>query len=149
MRASRGGAIWELALTLGALTSVAPPDAVTSGPIVRFATAAIETSGHPDAPKRLLARVSPLARIALIAWDAPVSLPPLVSMGVEIHACWHWNHLRHAGAMWQVVRDSATKLDRLITHEFTMDQVAEAMDVQVSAKCGKVLLYTERGEMYR
>lgn len=50
---------------------------------------------------------------------------------------------------WQVVRDSATKLDRLITHEFTMDQVAKAMDVQVSAKCGKVLLYTERGEMYR
>jgi hypothetical protein len=50
---------------------------------------------------------------------------------------------------WQVVRDSATKLDRLITHEFTMHQVAKAMDVQVSAKCGKVLLYTERGEMYR
>jgi hypothetical protein len=30
-----------------------------------------------------------------------------------------------------------------------MDLVAKAMDVQVSAKCGKVLLYTERGEMYR
>ena len=75
-----------------------------------------------------------------IAWGKGVDLPPLVPLGLTVHGCWHWNHQRYATRMWATVRAAGTRLDRLVTHEFPLEQVAAAMDVQESAACGKVFL---------
>ena len=136
----------RLASRLGAVSSVDPGDPafqqvireLTDG---RGASCAIETSGVLSAPAQLLSVLSPLGRMSLLAWDAPVQLPPLVPHGVAIYGCWHWNHLRDPAVMWTVIREHGQALDAMITHEFGFDDAARAMDLQDTGRCGKVLLY--------
>lgn len=136
----------RLALRLGAGSRVYPGDPgfiriireLTDG---CGASCAIETSGTLLAPSLLLSALRPLGRMALLAWDAHVQLPPLVPHGVAIYACWHWNHNRDSAGMWSVIRESGTALDAMITHEFELENASEAMDLQDTGRCGKVLLY--------
>jgi len=136
----------RLASRLGAVCSVDPGDPafqqvireLTDG---RGASCAIETSGVLSAPAQLLSVLSPLGRMGLLAWNAPVRLPPLVPHGVAIYGCWHWNHLRDPAVMWNVIREHGQALDAMITHEFGFDDAARAMDLQDTGRCGKVLLY--------
>ena len=50
---------------------------------------------------------------------------------------------------WRMIRDPSAKLDRLITHEFAIYQVAEAKDDPASAGCDTVPLHTACGEPHR
>jgi L-iditol 2-dehydrogenase len=109
------------------------------------ASCAIETSGVLSAPAELLSAMRPFGRMALLAWDAQVRLPPLVPQGVSVHGCWHWNHVRDSALMWTVIRQNGSALDAMITHEFELDSAAEAMDLQDTGRCGKVLLYPRQG----
>jgi hypothetical protein len=43
--------------------------------------------------------------------------------------------------MWTVIREHGQALDAMITHEFMLDSAAQAMDLQDTGRCGKVLLY--------
>jgi L-iditol 2-dehydrogenase len=136
----------RLALRLGAVTSVDPDDPAFSQIIRELtdgcgASCAIETSGVLSTPAQLLSALWPLGRMALLAWDAQVRLPPLVPHGAAIHGCWHWNHLRDLAVMWTVIRKHGQALDAMVTHEFGFDSVAQAMDLQDTGRCGKVLLY--------
>jgi threonine dehydrogenase-like Zn-dependent dehydrogenase len=63
-----------------------------------------------------------------------------VPLGLTVHGCWHWNHQRDAAAMWAVIRAAGSSLDTLVTHEFPLDKIAEAMDMQDTGACGKILL---------
>jgi len=139
----------RLALRLGAADCVDPSDPGWPKAIYELtdgcgASCAIETSGSPSAPSQLLSAMWPLGRMALLAWNAQVRLPPLVPHGVVIYGCWHWNHLRDSAAMWTVIRAYGPRLDALITHEFPLDDAATAMDLQDTGCCGKVLLYPAR-----
>ena len=106
----------------------------------RGADCAIETSGAPTAARLVAQATRRLGRIAVVAWGSEVDFPPLVPLGLEIHGCWHWNHQRYAAGMWNVVRAADSRLDSMITHEFPLERVADAMDLQDSAECGKVFL---------
>lgn len=139
----------ELARLLGAETVLDPRSATLAADVRDLvdnqATCGVETSGIPDGAARLLEHLAPLGRLALLAWETPVNLPPLVPRGTSVHGCWHWNHLRHADLMWATIADSAERLDLLITHEFALEEVSDAMDLQESGACGKVLLHTGHG----
>lgn len=136
----------RLALRLGAAAAADPrnPDfpqviqELTGG---RGVTCAVETSGILAAPAQVLSVLQPLGRMAFLAWNARVQLPPLVPHGVEIHGCWHWNHIRDAAAMWAMIRRSPQALDVMVTHEFGLREAAQAMDLQDTGHCGKVLLH--------
>ncbi len=136
----------KLALSLGAVTVV---DDVTSdmADVVSAATegegadCAIETSGVPGAAERAMAVLRPLGRMALLAWDVPVRLPPLIPQGLEVDGCWHWNHRRDCDLMWSTVRKSRASLDKMLTHTFRLDQASDAMRLQETGNCGKVILY--------
>jgi len=144
----------KLAETLGAEAIVDPtaPDvvdqirALTRG---RGVDAAIETSGAPVAARLIAEASRRLGRIAIVAWGNDVTFPPLVPLGVEIHGCWHWNHQRYAAGMWTVVRHAGPRLDAMVTHEFPLERVAEAMDLQDSGECGKVFLLPNGAEGWR
>jgi threonine dehydrogenase-like Zn-dependent dehydrogenase len=136
----------RLAVQLGAVATVSPGhpdfrqviDELTDG---SGASCAIETSGILSAPRHVLSALRPLGRMALLAWDAQVELPPLVQHGLEVYACWHWNHIRDAAAMWATIRQFPRALDAMVTHEFELESAAQAMDVQDTGRCGKVLLH--------
>jgi L-iditol 2-dehydrogenase len=136
----------DLAVQLGAV-AVADPERSDLADIVSAATegegadCAIEKSGAPMAAANVMAVLRPLARLALVAWDMPVRLPPLVPQGLEVHGCWHWNHRRGAELMWSTVRKSKDALDVMLTHTFRLDQAAAAMRLQETGNCGKVILY--------
>lgn len=129
----------ELAVRLGAETVLDPADPGTLAAI-RGADCAVETSGAPPAAGLLARALRPRGRLAVVAWGGAVTLPPLVPLGLEIHGCWHWNHQRDAERMWRTVRAAGDRLDQMITHEFPLEKVSAAMDVQDTGACGKILL---------
>jgi threonine dehydrogenase-like Zn-dependent dehydrogenase len=108
------------------------------------ASCGIETAGLPDSAATVLSYLEPLGRLALLAWNVPLHLPPIVPAGVEVHGCWHWNHLRDEQDMWALITARADALDTMVTHEFAFADVADAMDLQDSGACGKLLMYTQR-----
>jgi threonine dehydrogenase-like Zn-dependent dehydrogenase len=135
-----------LANRLGASLVVDPRDDDAEQQLVSWAAgrgvdAAIETSGAPTAPSLLARGLRRRGRLAIVAWGHDVTLPPLVPLGLDIAGCWHWNHQRHAEEMWTTVRAAGDLLDLMITHEFGLEDVAAAMDVQDLGECGKVLLF--------
>ena len=111
--------------------------ALTGG---RGADAAIETSGAPTAPKALALSLRARARMAIVAWAGDVVLPPVVPLGVELSAVWHWNSLTLEDRMWATVRKARPLLDEFITHVMPLEDVSAAMDLQDAGECGKILL---------
>jgi L-iditol 2-dehydrogenase len=135
-----------LAMALGANAVVDPTDPQARDRLLEFTagqgvSAAIETSGSPTAPHFLETVLQSRGRLAILAWGAPVDLRNVVPAGLELHGCWHWNHLRYGRRMFETIRRSAPLLDQFVTHSFPLDEVAEAWDVQLSKTCGKVLLF--------
>jgi threonine dehydrogenase-like Zn-dependent dehydrogenase len=135
----------ELALRLGADACVDPHSKDPVAQVRRLTNGsgvacAIETSGRREAGEYLMGMLRPLGRMTTLAWGVPVHLPPLVARGAEVHGCWHWNHEHDGPAMWDLVRRSARALDAMVTHVFDLDDVAEAIALQESGNCGKVLL---------
>lgn len=101
---------------------------------------AVETSGAPGAAAAAARTLRVHGGLAIVAWGGEVVLPPLVPLGISVHGCWHWNHQRHADAMWRTVRAAGAALDRMVTATFGLDDVAAAMDLQDTGECGKVFL---------
>lgn len=144
----------ELARRLGATLVVDPRDENVEEQLVewsggRGADAAMETSGAPTAPALLARSLRRRGRLAIVAWGQEVGLPPLVPLGLDVAGCWHWNHQRYAEEMWTSVRGAGERLTTMVTHEFALDDVSAAMDVQDTGECGKVLLYPHGTEGVR
>jgi len=138
----------QLAIQVGAADVVDPRDSNSVERITelsggRGVDVAIEASGDSTAPASLARSIRRRGRLALVAWGQDVLLPPLVPLGLDIAGCWHWNHQRYAEQMWTTVRSAGDLLDTMITHEFPLDSVSAAMDVQDTGECGKVLLYPD------
>jgi len=136
----------ELALKLGAQRVFDPrqDDVVDQ---IRAATrdargvdASVETSGAPGTSRTVARATRARGQISFVAWGADLDLPPLVPLGLDIHGCWHWNHLTSASAMWETIRKAGPLLDTMVTHTLGLDQVSEAMDIQDTGNCGKILL---------
>lgn len=135
----------ELAARLGASDVLDPRAGDTAEALAalgagRGADAGIETSGAPGAAGLLARGVRRLGRLSIVAWGQEVVLPPLVPLGLDVSGCWHWNHQRYAEQMWTTIRSAGSLLDAMVTHEFALDEVSSAMDLQETGDCGKVLL---------
>ncbi len=135
-----------LAASLGATAVFDPRDERTRGLILdrtegRGADAGIETSGAPGAALYLAGVVRVRGRIGIVAWTNEVSLPNLVPTGLDLHGCWHWNHHHELSRMWQMIKDSADRIDRMITHRFDLADVSTAMDLQARGESGKIIIH--------
>jgi threonine dehydrogenase-like Zn-dependent dehydrogenase len=102
--------------------------------------AAIDTSGAPTAAGTLARSLRARGRLSFVSWGNDVQLPPVVPLGLDMYACWHWNHQTMAPLMWETVRRAANLLDVMITHRFPLDEVSAAMDIQDTGCCGKIYL---------
>jgi threonine dehydrogenase-like Zn-dependent dehydrogenase len=64
----------------------------------------------------------------------------VISKGLTLHGAWHYN-LGDAPRIMQVIAGTGPLLDKMITHTFPMGRVQEAFELQVSGRCGKVVLH--------
>ncbi len=64
----------------------------------------------------------------------------LIRNGLILHGAWHWN-LSDVTKMMETIQRSESLIDKLITHTFPLDKTEKAFKLQVSGKCGKVLLH--------
>ena len=138
----------DLAKELGAEAVVDPtvPDAVdrikelTDGLGV---TSAIECSGRGAAAVLCVRSCRRKGRVALVGASGDFTLNgwgDIISQGLSIHGAWHWN-LADAARIMRVVAGSAKLLDKQITHTFPLSEVRDAWELQLSGKCGKVILH--------
>lgn len=80
-------------------------------------------------------------RIAFIGQGGTLDIPPIVGKGLRLYGCWHWNHQNQAERMMATIAGSAERIDKMITHTFPIDRVAEAIALQQTGQCGKVIVH--------
>ena len=79
--------------------------------------------------------------MSIVAWGLDIALPPIVPLGLDIYGCWHWNHQVKGQQMIETIRQAQPILERVVTHRFDLEDVANAMDLQDTGNCGKVQLF--------
>ena len=133
-----------LARQLGAQVVIDPndPEALrqlkehTSG---RGADKVIECTAVPAAQKFAIQAARRRGQVAFVGWGGHIELDNMIPQGLSLHGCWHWN-LQDETRMWQTIRANHAKLDQMITHRFGLSKVQDAWELQLSGKCGKVLI---------
>jgi len=72
--------------------------------------------------------------------ETPITVSSdMIRKGLSLHGSWHYN-MADTAQILRVIAANRAKLDRLITHSFPLDRVAEAWALQASGECGKVML---------
>jgi L-iditol 2-dehydrogenase len=107
----------------------------------RGAAGGIETSGAPGAAALLGRTVRVRGGLAVVAWTPETTFSAMVPGGLDIYACWHWNHQHHLADMWTMIRESGPAIDTMVTHRMPLEDVASAMDLQDAGECGKIILH--------
>lgn len=134
-----------LAKELGADAVVSPGDEDAAAQVLdltqgRGADKSIECSSAEAAPAFAVACTRINGQFTSVGWGGPIRAADIVRRGVAVRGVWHWNHLTDAEAMFWTIRKAGPLLDKLITHEFALDQVQDAWELQLTGECGKVLL---------
>lgn len=134
----------QLALQLGAEIVLDPNsrdalDQVRSVTGGRGVDAAIDCTGVPAAQKFAIRATRRRGKVAFVGWGGRVEMDNMVPDGLTLMGVWHWN-LHDAARMWQVIRASANQIERLITHRFPMSRIKDAWELQMTGRCGKVLV---------
>jgi L-iditol 2-dehydrogenase len=63
----------------------------------------------------------------------------LIRNGLTLFGVWHYN-LNGIPKLFDVVKKSKKLLNKMITHTFSLDKVQDAFELQLTRKCGKVIL---------
>ncbi len=141
----------RLARDLGAEMVLDPDDGDTIDKILeatahRGVEKAIDCSGDPSAQRLCVDATRRHGAVAFVGESGDLNIKvsdDLIRKGLALIGVWHYN-LADIPKLWQVVRASRDRLDRLITHSFPLDQVEEAWKLQSTRRCGKVILYPWR-----
>ena len=135
-----------LAKELGAEAVIDPQDehrlerilALTGG---RGADKSVEACSAETAPAFLVQATRRKGHVASVGWGGPMMARDIVAKGLTVHGSWHWNHYRDTQAMFNTIRQSRAMLDKVITHVFPMSEVQKAWELQLTGKCGKIILH--------
>lgn len=94
-----------------------------------------------EAAKFLMDVVRRRGRVAFIGQGGTIDIGAVVGKGLRLYGCWHWNHLKDTEQMMATIRESGKRIDTMITHTFPIDRIAEALELQVSGRCGKAIIH--------
>ena len=103
----------------------------------------IDCSGGEDYQLLCIRGVRRKGQVAFVGESGNLTLKvsdDLIRNGLILHGAWHWN-LADTGKMMKTIQRSGHLIDQLITHIFPLDKTQEAFQLQVTGKCGKVLLH--------
>ncbi len=136
------------ALALGAEIVLAPDDGdllprlreLTDGVGVEKA---IDCSGHPAAHRLCIDATRRLGAVAFVGEcgeDTPLRVSPdLIRKGLSVCGSWHYNR-RDVPRLLNMIAAIPTQLDLLISHEFALESIGQAWELQATGNCAKVLV---------
>jgi len=104
---------------------------------------AIDCSGVPQAQRLMVDALRRRGSCAFVGEGSDLTIrisEDMIRKGITLHGQWHWN-LAHAPLMMKMIKETADKLDMLITHTFPMDRAGDALELQLTGECGKVVLH--------
>ncbi len=140
----------ELARQLGA-EEVLDPDDPSCVDMIRDLTngkgadKSVDCSGGEEYQKICIAGTRRKGQVALVGESENLTVKvsdDLIRNGLTLHGAWHWN-LKDAAVLLETIRRSANLIDKLITHSYTLAQVENAFKLQMTGRCGKVLLHPQ------
>ena len=102
----------------------------------------IECSGSKNAQRLCLNNTRRNGIIAFVGESGILDIDisnDLIRNGHTIIGIWHYN-FEDIPKLFKVAKAEAENLNRLITHRFSINKVSDAFDLQVTRKCGKVIL---------
>lgn len=106
-------------------------------------TCAIECAGVVAAERLCIDATRPRGRVCFVGecFDPlPIEVSPdMIQKGLTLVGQWHYS-LDDFDEMMQLIRESGDLLDILISHRFPMSEIQDALAVQASHKCGKIVL---------
>lgn len=137
----------DLARDLGAAAVVDPDDPEALAQIMALTGGigvdkAMDCSGEPAAQRMCIDAARRKGRVAFIGEGGDVTVGvsrDLIRKGLTLHGVWHYN-LAYTPRMMRVIGEVGEQLDRLVTHQFPMDRVQEAFELQLTGQCGKIVL---------
>jgi L-iditol 2-dehydrogenase len=138
----------ELARQLGAEKVLDPEDPhciekirnLTGG---KGADKSVECSGGEEYQKICIAGTRRKGQVAFVGESGNMTVgvsDDLIRKGLTLHGAWHWN-LQDSAVLMETIRRSEPLIDKLITHSFPLSRVEDAFKLQLTGKCGKVLLH--------
>jgi L-iditol 2-dehydrogenase len=137
----------DLGRELGAAAVIDPRDEDAGAQIKDLtgggADKAVECSGVGAAAELCIRSVRRKGQVALVGASQEFTLngwQDVVSQGLTLHGAWHFN-LGDAPRLMEVISRSGPELDAMITHTFPMGQVQQAFELQLTGRCGKVVLH--------
>ncbi len=138
----------EKALALGADEVIDPADDQALQRVMDLTDgvgvdAAVDCSGAVPAHRLCIDAVRRRGQVAFVGEcgeDTPLRISrDMIRKGITLVGSWHYN-LQDMPKLMQVVRANADKLDRLISHMFSLDDVQKAWELQTTGACAKVVL---------
>lgn len=135
-------------LALGAEVVIDPRDdtalaqirALTGG---KGVDKAIDCSGVVAAHRLCIDATRRRGKVAFVGEshaDTPLRISPdMIRKGLTLIGAWHYNLKDTPKIMWMIA-DLGTTLDQLISHTFPLTEVQQAMELQISGECAKVIL---------
>jgi L-iditol 2-dehydrogenase len=104
---------------------------------------ALDCTGAAPARRLCIEATRRKGHVAFVGEGGDVTIhgsDDMIRKGLTLHGVWHYN-LAEAPAAMKVVRESASQIDRLITHTFPLEGIQDAFDLQLAGECGKVVLH--------
>ena len=139
----------EKALELGAEAVVNPLDGDALQQILdmtrggRGVDRAVDCSGVVAAHRLCIdaaRRKGAVAFVGECGEDTPLRVSSdMIRKGLRLIGSWHFN-LADSPRMMRMIGDIGDQLDKLITHQFALDDIQSAWETQLSGQCGKVIL---------
>ena len=136
-----------LARDLGACAVVNPEDPDALEQIIDLTNGlgvdkAVECAAVVPAQRLCLDAVRRKGQVCFVgeAGDLTIAVNrDLLRKGLTVHGAWHYN-MAHTPRMMQMIGEVTDQLDRQITHTFSLDEIQQAFELQVTGQCGKVVL---------
>lgn len=138
----------ELARSLGAEVVFDPADKDVLRQIMDLTDGngpdmALDCSGVPAAQRLAIEAVRRLGTVCFVGEGGEVGIKvsdDMIRKGLVVRGNWHWN-LNDTHNMMRMILEVGELLDLQITHRFPLEQVREAWELQLTGRCGKILLY--------
>ena len=104
---------------------------------------ALDCTAVPEAMRFCIDAVRRRGQVAFVGWGGGVELvgpTDITVKGLAIHGSWHYN-LHDAPRLLDIIAAAGEKIDTVVTHTFPLGRIGEAFELQLTGKCGKVLLH--------